>query len=252
MPPRKPKTLLTQKLDDRDTNQDGTVSPEERETAWATNPKNPNYIPPRTQSGDDWGMEGDDFWNDYFGTDLANMNPHETVTTTTPATTTTNTGGKGDTPNPFGSSTTLLDKNPTLITTTTDTGNPNPALAAGIKADTDKGPPKLPEESNYANWSNWSPDYTDSGFETDVDLEDTLEEETEEAGYIPNQPQTPLYSIDSSGLVTKNLLTGDSKRKGKAGFGAGASTFASMNASANPNAQRRAIRAKRTLISGAR
>ena len=230
MPPRKPKTLLTNKsnkfVDPRDTNQDGTVSPEERETAWATNPKNPNYIPPRTQSGDDWGMEGDDFWNDYFGTDLANMNPHETVTTTT--------------------------ENPTLITTTTDTGNPNPALAAGIKADTDKGPPKLPEESNYANWSNWSPDYTDSGFETDVDLEDTLEEETEEAGYIPNQPQTPLYSIDSSGLVTKNLLTGDSKRKGKAGFGAGASTFASMNASANPNAQRRAIRAKRTLISGAR
>ena len=240
MPPRKPKTLLTQKLDDRDTNQDGTVSPEERESAWALNPKNPqsvnnpDYKKPQTQSqaksqtqsGDDWGMEGDDFWNDYFGTDLANMNPHETVTTTT--------------------------ENPPLITTTTDTGNPNPALAAGIKADTDKGPPKLPEESNYANWSNWSPDYTDSGFETDVDLEDTLEEETEEAGYIPNQPQTPLYSIDSSGLVTKNLLTGDSKRKGKAGFGAGASTFASMNASANPNAQRRAIRAKRTLISGAR
>ena len=223
MPPRKPKTLLTQKLDDRDTNQDGTVSPEERETAWATNPKNPNYIPPRTQSGDDWGMEGDDFWNDYFGTDLANMNPHETITTTTPATTTTNTGGKGDTPNPFGSSTTLLDKNPTLITTTTETGNMNPVLAAGIKADTDKGPPKLPEESNDPNWSS---DFTDSGVPgADLDGEDE-----------PPEPGEPGH------------LDWYKKRQRSAG----ASTFASNNASANPNTQRRAVRAKKTLISGAR
>jgi len=76
--------------------------------------------------------------------------------------------------------------------------------------DTNNKPPKLPEETSDPNFSS---DYTDSGIQTPVDLEDTLEEETEEAGYIPNQPQTPLYSIDPSGNVSRNLLTGPSKRK---------------------------------------
>ena len=172
------------------------------------------------QSGDDWGMETDDFWNDYFGTDLANMNPHETVTTTTPVTTTTNTGGTGDTPNPLGSNTTL-GSNPTLITTTTDTGNPNPALVSGIKADTDKGPPKLPEESNDPNWSS---DYTDSGVPgADLDGEDE-----------PPEPGEPGH------------LDWYKKRQRRGGH------TSRLAGGANPNAMRRVIRAKRTLISGAR
>ena len=111
------------------------------------------------QSGDDWGMEDLD---DYFGTDIMNMDPT------------------------------------------------SPEFADAVQADTDKGEPTLPGEIV----NNWSTDFTDSGFQTDVDLEDTLEEETEEAGYIPGQAQTPLYSIDASGTVSKN-----SKKREYKGFG---------------------------------
>ena len=112
----------------------------------------------RKQSGEDWGMEDLD---DYFGTDISNMDPH------------------------------------------------SQEFADAMAEEAGQDPPKLPEETDDPNFSS---DFTDSGVQTEVDLEDTLEEETEEAGYIPGQEQSPLYSIIND-TVSKNLVSGPSKRK---------------------------------------
>jgi len=180
----------------------------------ADDPKNIKIETPETiltQSGDDWGMEDLD---DYFGTDLANMNPMETTTTTnTPnvdSITYDPSGFQGGLTNPFSSSTTL-GNTPTIITT--ETGNLNPALETGIKKDTDKGPPKLPEETSDPNFSS---DYTDSGIQTLTDPEDTIEEETTEAGYIPGKRSREKGGVGQIGgrqaqFGRKQMVTGSKK-----------------------------------------
>ncbi len=129
-------------------------------------PKRPDPLPTKpeqtilTQSGNDWGTEDLD---DYFGTDIMDMDPN------------------------------------------------SPEFAVAVQADTDAGPPTLPGEVDESGWSS---DFTDSGQQTSSDPEDTDEEETEEAGYIPEGiGQSLLSPSGSSGSNRSSSIGGGYGKK---------------------------------------
>ena len=90
--------------------------------------------------------------------------------------------------------------------------DPNsPEFAVAVQADTDAGPPTLPGEVDESGWSS---DFTDSGQQTSSDPEDTDEEETEEAGYIPEGiGQSLLSPSGSSGSNRSSSIGGGYGKK---------------------------------------
>jgi hypothetical protein len=103
-----PSTVPPKKNDDRDTDGDGVVSPQEREDAWALNPKNPNSVNHPDYVAPEAEPEQNPHWSD---TSQVGGGGHENAPGTTPVPSII-TGGDSGTDDDSGATPTYTPKDP--------------------------------------------------------------------------------------------------------------------------------------------
>ena len=136
----------------------------------------------------------------------------------------------------------------------TGTGDDDEDPDANVMEQDDQG--RDPDEPGYGKGPDWRPPFQEGGVDDPSDAEidfmmddanygiggDLLETNTETGANIETFELGKGYGNVGGWTPTPREKTGSK----------GSSITSSMNASANPNTQRRAVRAKKTLISGAR
>jgi len=253
--------------DDRDLDGDGIVDPKEREDAWALNPKNPksvnhpDYVKPPTTliTGSNYQPDKTDPAKHVVEPEVGSItkitkNPEYVE----PGGVTGTGSGTDNLPNPFGSNTTLLnDGTPKVIKTTTSNTNwynmpdkiptaqelahPGESVAVAAGQTSDDGTTGsiknnstvvpmsgIPAGSNYPIENNVPGQGVKPGSFT---------------GAVIEPQSTP--AIEAAGL---GYTMGDPNARGSRGAG----HTASMAGGSNPNNLRRVVRAKKSLIGGAR